>query len=91
MAEEMVQTKHPLGKRNKPVSKQDYELFKAAIVAVLQDRAPTHTELIAQVTRDLKGKFDGNVSWHTMTVKLDLEAQRIIERTLSKPQRYRLT
>jgi len=91
VAVEMVQTRHPLGKSNKPVSKQNYELFKAAIVAVLQDRELTHTELVDQVTRHLTGKFDGNVGWHTMTVKLDLEAHRIIERTSPKPERYRLT
>jgi uncharacterized protein DUF6958 len=90
VAKEMVQTKHPLGKSNKPVSKQKYELFKAAIVAVLQDRQLTHTELVDQVTRQLAGTFDGNISWHTMTVKLDLEAHGIIERTSSRPQRYRL-
>jgi hypothetical protein len=87
---EMVRTKHPLGKSNKPVSKQNYELFKSAIVAVVQDRELTHTELVDRVARHLTGKFDGNISWHTMTVKLDLEAQRIIERTSSRPQRYRL-
>jgi Family of unknown function (DUF6958) len=91
VAVEMVRTKHPLGKSNKPVSKQSYELFKAAIVTVLQDRELTHTELVDRVTRHLSGKFDGNISWHTMTVKLDLEARRVIERTSSRPQRYRLT
>ena len=87
----MVQTEHPLGKSNKPVSKQNHELFKAALIAALQDRELTHSELVDEVTRHLRGKFDGNISWHTMTVKLDLEAHRIIERTSSKPQRYRLT
>jgi hypothetical protein len=90
MAGEMVQTKHSLGKRNKPVDKQNYELFKSAIVSGLQGRELTHTELVDQVTRRVEGEFDGNVSWHTMTVKLDLEARGVIERTSSKPQRYRL-
>jgi hypothetical protein len=38
----------------------------------------------------MKGKFSGNVGWHVMVVKLDLEARRLIERTSSRPQKYRL-
>jgi len=90
MLEEKIQTKHPLGKSNKSVSKQEYELFKKAIVEALRKREMTHTELVEQLQKDLKGKFSGNVSWYTMTVKLDLEARKIIGRTSSKPQKYRL-
>jgi hypothetical protein len=39
---------------------------------------------------DLKGKFSDNISWYAETVKLDLEARKKIERTSSKPQKYRL-
>ena len=90
MTEEKVLTRHPLGKNNKPVDRQSYELFKDAIVSALRDRELTHTELVDQLTRSLEGTFSGNISWHAMTVKLDLEARQIIERTSSKPQKYRL-
>jgi hypothetical protein len=50
----------------------------------------SHTELMSALERKLKGKFDGNVSWYGETVKLDLEARRIVERTGAKPQKYRL-
>jgi hypothetical protein len=90
MAADIVQTKHPLGKQNKPVTKPNYDLFKGAIVAAVRSRPLTHTQLVDDVTKRVSGKFDGNVSWHTMTVKLDLEARRVIERTSSKPQTYRL-
>ncbi len=86
----MVSTKHPLGKRNKPVAKPDYETFKAAILAALRRNELTHTELLNELTGSLKGKFTGNVGWHLMVVKLDLEARKLIERTTSSPQRYRL-
>ena len=33
---------------------------------------------------------NGNISWYAETVKLDLEARDAIERTRSRPQRYRL-
>jgi hypothetical protein len=47
-------------------------------------------ELFSRLNKSLKGKFAGNISWYGETVKLDLEAKKIIERTASKPQKYRL-
>jgi hypothetical protein len=86
-----VQTIHPQpGKQNKPIAKEDYDLFKAAITAALRKKELSHTELLAALGKALSGKFDGNVGWCAMTVKLDLEARRIIERRGTKPERYRL-
>jgi hypothetical protein len=90
MTQEQVATKHPLGKSNKPVGKRDYETFKAAILAALRRGELTHTELLEELTKNLKGKFSGNVGWHVMVVKLDLEARKLIERTSTRPQKYRL-
>lgn len=90
MTQNQVLTKHPLGKRNQPVDRRDYELFKKAILAALRRAELTHTELLSELTRRLKGKFSGNVGWHLMVVKLDLEARNVIERTSSSPQKYRL-
>jgi hypothetical protein len=90
MPDAKVVTRHPLGKTNKPVGKENYELFKQAIVSALKSRDLTHTELVAHVEKSIRDKSSGSVSWHVMTVKLDLEARNIIERTSSKPQRYRL-
>ena len=90
MTEEKIFTKHPLGKSGKNISKQKYEPLKQAILSVLQEKELTHTELFHQLNKSLKGKVSGNISWYAETVKLDLEARRIIERTSSKPQKYRL-
>ena len=90
MTEEKIFTKHPLGKSGKIISKQKYESLKQAILSALQDKELTHTELFHQLSKKLKGKFEGNISWYAETVKLDLEARKIIERTSSKPQKYRL-
>jgi hypothetical protein len=46
--------------------------------------------LFGCLNKSLKDKFSGNISWYGETVKLDLEAKKIIERTASKPQKYRL-
>lgn len=90
MNEGKILTKHPLGKSGKNISKQKYETLKRAIVSVLRNTELTHTELLARLKKRLKGKFSGNVSWYGETVKLDLEARRIIGRTSAKPQTYRL-
>jgi len=46
---------------------------------------------VAAVTTQLDGSYDGNISWHVMTVKLDLEAKHVIERSDGRPQRYRVS
>lgn len=90
MIEEKILTKHPLGKSGKNISKQHYETLKQAILSALEDNELTHTELFDQLNKSLKDTFSGNISWYAETVKLDLEARKIIERTTSKPQKYRI-
>src|SRR5215831_19393503 len=90
MPEEKILTKHPQGKSGKNIDRQKYEALKGAIVSALQHKELTHTELFNQLNKSLKGKFSGNISWYGETVKVDLEARKIIERTSSKPQKYRL-
>jgi len=60
------------------------------MLLALRGKELTHSELLDKVNKGLKGKFSGNISWYAETVKLDLEARKIIERTSSKPQKYRL-
>jgi len=91
MAEEKIITKHPLGKTGRNISRQKYDTLKRAILSALKDSELTHTELFNQLNNSLKNRFSGNVSWYGETVKLDLEARKIIERSSSKPQKYRLT
>jgi hypothetical protein len=90
MAEEKILTKHPLGRSGKNISKQKYDALKGAILSALKNKELTHTELFDHLNKSLKGQFSGNISWYGETVKLDLEARKIIERTVSKPQKYRL-
>ena len=83
-----ILTKHPLGKSGKNIDKQKYETLKRAILLALQSNELTHTELFKQLNKKLNKKFSGNISWYGETVKLDLEARRLIERTSAKPQKY---
>ncbi len=90
MSDEKILTKHPQGKSGKNIDKKKYDAMSRAIGSVLRGKELTHTELMARVDEKLEGKFDGNIGWYAETVKLDLEARRVIERTASRPQRYRL-
>jgi uncharacterized protein DUF6958 len=90
MAEEKILTKHPWGKSGKNISKPKYNALKSAILSALKNKELTHTELFNHLNNSLKNKFSGNVSWYGETVKLDLEARKILERTSSKPQKYRV-
>jgi hypothetical protein len=90
MTAEKILTKHPLGKSGKNIDRNKYETLKKAILSALRKDELTHTELFGRLNKSLKGRFSGNISWYGETVKLDLEAKKMIERTASKPQRYRL-
>lgn len=85
-----ILTKHPHGKSGRNISKLKYELLKKEILSLLRRAELTHDELMNQLKMNLRGNFDGSVSWYGETVKLDLEARNSVERTSSKPQRYRL-
>ena len=90
MAEEKILTRHPLGKSGKNISRQKYETLKKAILSALRNKQLTHTELFRALNKGLRNKFPGNISWYGETVKLDLEARKMIERTSSKPQKYQV-
>jgi hypothetical protein len=90
MTAEKILTKHPLGKSGKNIDKEKYDTLKKAIVSALRKNELTHTELFSSLNKTLKGKFSGNIGWYGETVKLDLEARKMIERTSLKPQKYRL-
>ena len=90
MTDEKVMTKHPLGKSGRNIDRNKYDTLKKAILSALRKSELTHTELFSRLNKSLKGKFSGNISWYGETVKLDLEARKMIERTSSKPQKYRL-
>lgn len=91
MKEETIQTLHPIpGKVNKSISLNKYSLIMENMLSILAKKVLTHTELMENLNSKVKDKFDGNIPWYGETVKLDLEARGIIERTNSKPEKYRL-
>jgi hypothetical protein len=91
MKEEQIQTLHPLpGKTNKKISLNKYSFIKEHLLKILSQKELTHTELMEALYSEVKDSFEGGVQWYGETVKLDLEARKIIERTASKPEKYRV-
>jgi predicted DNA-binding protein (MmcQ/YjbR family) len=86
-----IQTLHPdKNKTNKKISLEKYSNIKDTILKILQSKELTHSELMECLYQKVKDSFIGGVQWYGETVKLDLEARKIIERTSSKPEKYRL-
>jgi len=91
MKSEQIQTLHPkAGKINKRIALEKYLFIKENILFILSMKEPTHTELMEAIYENLKDTFEGGIQWYGEIVKLDLEARGIIERTGSKPEKYRL-
>lgn len=89
---ELIQTLHPqAGKTNKNISLEKYNFIKENILKILGKAELTHTELMEKLYAKIKNDFEGNVQWYGETVKLDLEARQMIERTNTKPVKYRKT
>ncbi len=90
MATEQIQTLHPTaGKTNKRISLEKYNIIRVNILAILHDKELTHPELMEILYDRVKDTFDGGVQWYGETVKLDLEARKMIERKGTKPEKYR--
>lgn len=86
-----IQTLHPdTAKTNKKIAVDKYEQIKTELLSILGRGDLTHTELMEALYQKVKDSFKGGVQWYGETVKLDLEARKIIERTSDKPQKYRL-
>jgi hypothetical protein len=90
---ERVRTWHPdPQKKGVSINKDKYEIIRAVIFHSLKEnKEMSFRELIDDVELKLTGNFDGSIPWYVTTVKLDLEARKIIERIpKSNPQKLRL-
>lgn len=74
-------TLHPKGKNGVNILKRRYDTIKDFIVMTLQNHKEISFEELTNLAIDkLTETFDGKVLWYLVTVKLDLEARKIIER-----------
>jgi hypothetical protein len=87
-----VLTSQPEGKQGVNISREKYEAMRAAIVRSMESRGEVLLQVVREdVDNELRGRFEGSVSWYFTTVKLDLEGRGILERVPGKrPQRIRL-
>jgi hypothetical protein len=91
MNQEFIQTLHPQeGKTNKKIALDKYILIRENLLEIMADLELTHTELMEELYSRVKDNFEGGVQWYGESVKLDLEARQLIERTKTKPEKYKL-
>ena len=89
---ETIHTLHPDKKQGVKISREKYETIRKAILSTLRkQREMTFMNLSRAVEKEVRGNFDGSVTWYVTTVKLDLEARGIIKRVPhSRPQLVKL-
>lgn len=91
---EKIQLLHPQGKNAFRIDKDKYDMMTTAIMSVLSDKDKiTHSELLEMITAYFSKndiQFKGNINWHLESVKLDLEARKLIHRSKESPGRYSL-
>ena len=74
-------TLHPEGKKGVNILVSKYNVIRAFILKTLEERNEiSYKELNELAITTLKDSFDGSVPWYLVSVKLDLEARKIIER-----------
>jgi hypothetical protein len=91
MEQKYIQTLHPIvGKVNKKILTEKYDFIKENMLKILLENELTHTELMEELYVRVNEKFEGGIQWYGETVKLDLEARKIIVRIKTKPEKYKI-
>jgi hypothetical protein len=87
-----ILTRPPEGKQGVNISREKYEAVSAAILRSMHARVEAPPQVVRQeVDNELRGRFEGSISWYFTAVKPDLEARGILERMPAKrPQFIRL-
>jgi len=87
-----ILTLHPQGKKGVNISLEKYNAVKKFILDKLDaHKEISYEELSDQAIKELQPTFDGKVVWYIVSVKLDLEARKIIERIpKTSPHRLRM-
>ncbi len=91
MKSSRIQTLHSqTGKTKKNILWVKNEFIKENIISILSNCELTPSELTEAPFSKVKDNFEGGIQWYGETVKLDLKARQIIERTKKKPEKYKL-
>ena len=76
---EKVQLQHPEGKHAVQMQKSKYESVKQAIIESIEENGPTQFLDLIDLVKEKLPDFDGSTAWHFESVKLDLEARKVIK------------
>ncbi len=79
-------TLHPQGKKKRSIDRRKYELTRQAIQDRLEQGDGNQDELVRSIVDRLENRFEGSTGWWMGSVKLDLEARKVIERHKAKPR-----
>ena len=80
-ATKKILTLHPQKKNGVNISLEKYTILKNFITDYLNKYGTsTYQDLNNHGIAELSDSFDGSVAWYLVTVKLDLEARKIIKR-----------
>jgi hypothetical protein len=92
MKEAKIMTMHPSGKKGVNILQRRYDIIKDFILQSLSEHSEISFEdLTDKAVEELTASFDGKVIWYMVTVKLDLEARKLIERVpKTSPHKLRL-
>ncbi len=87
-----IRTLHPEKKQGVNISREKYEIIRKTIFSVLkQNKEMTFMKLARAVEKEVRGTFEGSVTWYVTTVKLDMEARGEVKRVPnSRPQLVKL-
>jgi hypothetical protein len=81
MKEEKILTLHPQSKKGVNILKRRYDIISDFIVKTIKKKKEITFAELKDIAEDtLANKFDGKITWYLVTIKLDLEARKIIER-----------
>jgi len=73
---ETIRTLHPEKKQGVNISREKYDIIHKAILSTLgQNKEMPFMKLARAVEKEVRGAFDGSVTWYVTTVKLDMEAR----------------
>ncbi len=79
---ERILTLHPAGKQGVNISKAKYDAVRLAVLQALEENGTlSYRELGEKVDAKLGDTFEGSKMWYYESVKLDLEARGVIQRT----------
>jgi hypothetical protein len=87
-----IRTLHPKKKQGVNIKREKYEIIRNAILCAMQtEKEMSFMNLSRAVEKEVKGKFEGSVTWYVTAVKLDMEARGELKRVPnSRPQLIRL-